>query len=353
MTRKLFTVAIGAAAGIGIASSTAFAATEYSMATSWGGGPVLALSAQAFADQFALLTQNKYKLTVFPGGTMGSPLKVTETVRNRVAEVGHRWNGYDWGIEKTTVLFGGYAGGLNAEEMIHWMYKGGGVELYEEFRREKFDIVEFPCGIAPREMGLHSRKRLQTLADFKGLKLRTAGAWAEIASGMGVSTVILPGAEVYPALERGVVDAIEWAQLGVNKSLGFHKIAKYMIMPGIHQPTAVLGCQFNKNIWDSMSDHDRAMAKIAGKLVSYSYYENMGHDDAYAYNFYIESGNEIVVLDQEVIDKGRELSFKWADEVSAKEGGWFTKILKIQRDYQTAWGNAWKYRDTVPSVPAK
>ncbi len=214
MTKRLISVALGAAVGVGMATAagTAGAATEFSMATSWGGGPVLERAAKGFAREFEFLTNGAYKITVFPGGTMGSPLKVTETVRNRVAETGHSWVGYDWGIEKATVLFGGWAGGLNGEEMLHWIWEAGGAELMREFRLDKFDVVELPCGQLPREMGLHSRKKVQTLADLKGLKLRTAGAWAEIAAGLGVSTVILPGAEVYPALERGVVDAVEWAQ---------------------------------------------------------------------------------------------------------------------------------------------
>ncbi|MCP5119313.1 MAG: C4-dicarboxylate ABC transporter substrate-binding protein [bacterium] len=195
---------------------------------------------------------------------------------------------------------------------------------------------------------MHSRKRVQTLEDFKGLKLRTAGAWAEIAPGLGASTVILPGAEVYPALERGVIDAIEWGTLSINKSIGFHKIAKYLVMPGIHQPSAVIECTVNKRAWDSIGERNQKLLMTAGKLTSHKFYQEVGHADAAAYDFYVSSGNEIVVLDDEVIKKARELSYAWADNVAAKEGGWFAKVLNHQRDYQTAWSNAHKYRESRP-----
>ncbi len=339
--------AIAAALGLALGATATSAAEQWSMATAWPGGPVLEQAAKRAARNIEFLTNNEIMVEVFPGGTMGSPLKVTETVRNGVTEIGHSWSGYDWGIDKTSVLFAGYAGGLNAEQMFHWMYEAGGLELYQQFRLERFGVISFPCGILPREMGMHSRKRVQTLEDFKGLKLRTAGAWAEIAPGLGASTVILPGAEVYPALERGVIDAIEWAQLSINKSIGFHKIAKYLIMPGIHQPTVVIECTVNKRAWESIGERKQKLLMAAGKLTSYKFYQEVGNADAAAYDFYVSSGNEIVVLDDEVIKKARELSYEWADNVAAKEGGWFEKVLKIQRDYQMAWSNAYKYRDSL------
>ncbi len=340
--------AIVAALGSAFGATAAGSAETWSMATAWTGGPVLEQAAKRVARNIEFLTNNEIKVEVFPGGTMGSPLKVTETVRKGVTEIGHSWSGYDWGIEKTTVLFAGYAGGLNTEQMFHWMYEAGGLELYQQFRLEKFGVVSFPCGILPREMGMHSRKRVQTLEDFRGLKLRTAGAWAQIAQGLGASTVILPGAEVYPALERGVIDAIEWAQLSINKTIGFHKIAKYLIMPGIHQPNAVIECTVNKKAWDRIGERNQKLLRIAGELTTYKFYQEVGHADTAAYDFYISSGNEIVVLDDEVIKKARELSYAWADKVAAEEGGWFAKVLKIQRDYQNAWSNAHKYRDSLP-----
>ncbi len=343
--KRILTTTLGTVAALALTAGTVAAQQSWSMATSWGGGPVFEVAKDA-SDRIDLLTNGQIKIQVFPSGTLGSALKVTETVRSRVAESGHSWDGYDWGIDKTTVLFGGYAGGLTGEQMIHWLFYGGGLELYKQYRNEKFKVEPVPCGILPREMGLHSRKKVQSLKDLEGLKLRTAGAWAEIASGLGISTVILPGAEVYPALERGVVDAIEWAQLSINKTNGFHKIAKYLIMPGIHQPSATIACSFNLDVWKGLSDRDKSLIEFVGRDVSLDFYHQTGHDDADAYQFYINSGNEIVVLDDEVIAKGKELSFAWADKVAAEQGGWFKKVMDHQRAYQASWANAHKYRDT-------
>jgi TRAP-type mannitol/chloroaromatic compound transport system substrate-binding protein len=339
------------ALALGVMSATAtFAETKLSMATSWGGGPPMETGAKGFAEMAKFLTNGEVEIEVFPGGTLGSPLKVTETVSNGVAEVGHHWGGYDWGIDRTTVLFGGWTGGLNAEEMVHWLYEGGGADLWREYRKEKFGVVAFPCGQYPREVGLHSTKKVQSIADFNGLKQRTAGAWAEISAELGVSTVTLPGAEVYGALERGVIDAVEWSTPYLNQSAGFHKIAKYIVLPGYHHPTTVLECVVNQEAWDRIGERNQELLLLAGKLTTMKVYQETGHEDASSYKFYEESGNEIVVVDDEVIAKTQELAKAWADKNSSELGGWFAKILDNQRAYQQLWKNAGKYRDSKPSA---
>ena len=184
-------VALGAVMAVPV---TGVAAEQWSMATAWGGGPFLKKDAEGYAQLVDTLTGGSIKIQVFPGGTVGKALKVSDTVKSNVAQAGHTWMGYDWGIDKATVIFAGMAGGLQPEEMMMWLFQAGGEELWEEYRMEQFGVVSIPCGIFPTEIFLHSNKRVQKLADFKGLKVRTAGAWAEIASGLGASTVILPGA---------------------------------------------------------------------------------------------------------------------------------------------------------------
>ena len=347
MARRITTALCSVAALALVAGSASAEQMNLKMATSWGGGLVMERQAKAFAEQVEFLTDNELKIEVFPSGTLSSYNTVGEAVRNGVADLGHTFDGYNWGDNKALALLSGYAGGLNAEQLIHWLYYGGGQELYQEFRLEEFGTITFPCGISPREMGFHSTKRVQTLADLEGWKVRTSGIWAEISKGMGVSAVVLPGSEIYAALERGVVDAVEWAQLSVNKAQGFHKVAKYLIMPGFHQPAAVGSCHFNVDVWNKFSDRQKKIIEIAAREMSLAFYQFVGHEDAYAYQFYLESGNEIVVLDDAVLKKGRELAYAWADKTAEEEGGWFRKILDHQRAYEKAWANAYKYRDSV------
>ena len=110
------------------------------MATGWPGGPLMDIGSKAYADKVAELSDGRIKIQVFPGGALGNALKVSETVKNGVAELGHTWMGYDWGADTTTVLFGGYAGSMDTERMLHWIYEGGGLELQRQYRDEKFGV---------------------------------------------------------------------------------------------------------------------------------------------------------------------------------------------------------------------
>jgi TRAP-type mannitol/chloroaromatic compound transport system substrate-binding protein len=336
----LKSAAVGALA-LTLASVTASA--QVRMATAWPGGIHLEHFATGFAKQADALTAGKVKFQVFPAGTIGSPLKITETVQKKVAQSGHHWPGYDWGIDKAAAIFGGYVGSPPAEALIHWIYSGGGIELWKQWRLEKFNVVGIPCGAHSDEIHMHSRKPIKTLDDLKGLKLRTSGAWAEVATSLGASTVILPGSEVYPALERGVVDAIEWATPGINYSLGFHKVAKYVILPGVHQPGAVLECVFDKALWDGWDAATRTQIEAAAKKSTIESWMNINVLDVEALDKFKKDGVEIIRVDQAYIDGVAKATKTWEDKYMA-EGGWFQKVVQSQRDFVKKWAASSQYR---------
>ena len=128
-------------AGIALTSVLAAATTgvsaadkEWKMATPWGGGPWLERDAQTFANYVNQLTSGDIEIEVFPGGTLGGALRVTNTVKAGVADVSHNYINYDYGTDPTAALLAGHSSGLTPEEFMMWMYEGGGAELYEEFR---------------------------------------------------------------------------------------------------------------------------------------------------------------------------------------------------------------------------
>ncbi|MBC6404851.1 MAG: TRAP transporter substrate-binding protein DctP [Rhodospirillales bacterium] len=340
---------IGAAAGVlALAGLGGQAAAQeehsFSMATSWGGGPLMEIGAMAFAEAVAELSNGRIEIEVFPAGTLGPGLKVSETVKNGVADMGHTWIGYDWGADPTAVLFGGFAGSFDTEKMLHWLYRDGGVELQAEWREETFDLVSMPLFIRTAEAFLHSRKPVHSLEDLKGLKLRTAGAWLEISKSMGAAPVTMPGGDVYPALERGAIDATEWGTLYENISPGFHRITKYVIIPGVHQPTAPFELVINPNAWASLSEPDRQLIKTAAFLVTMNSWLTIGQEDAKALAFFREQGNEVIELDPEVQYAAREAGLAWAQTIAA-ENPWFKRVLDSQTAFGELWADAVRYRN--------
>lgn len=324
---------------------------EFKMATGWAGGPLMEIGAKAFAKNVEELSDGRIKVQVFTGGALGNALKVSETVKNGVAEMGHTWMGYDWGKDPTVVLFGGYPGSPDSERMLHWLYEGGGVELQREYREEEFGLISFPLFMRTAEVFLHSRKPVRTLADLKGLKIRTAGAWLEMAEDLGAAPVTTAGGDVFPMLQRGAIDATEWGTPWEDIAPGFHKVAKYVVIPGVHQPVAPFELVINKDAWKTLSKEDQRAVQLAAKLTTINSWMRIGQEDAKALAFYREQGNEIIELAPEVQYKVHDIAYAWADG-HAEKNEWFARVLKQQRAFEDLWKGANRYRN-VQTRPEK
>jgi TRAP-type mannitol/chloroaromatic compound transport system substrate-binding protein len=352
MDKRRFLKAGAGAAGVGAALAAMPAAAQTSgqsyswkMATGWPGGPLMDVGAKRFAERMELFSGGRFKIQTFPGGALGNALKVSETVKNGLAECGHGWIGWDWGKDPTTVLFGGYAGSVDTERMLHWLYEEGGAALQREFRDETEGIVSIPLGIRTAEVFVHSRRPVRSLADLKGLKLRTAGAWLEMARDLGAAPVTTAGGDVYPMLERGAIDAVEWGTFWENISPGFHKVAKYLSYPGVHQPTAPFELSINKDVWAKMPASDRQLVELVAKLVTFEFWTRIGSEDVKAFDFFKQQGVEMIQLDDEVQFAARKIGIEWADK-TAKEGKhkWFARVHKSLQEFDAAWADADTWR---------
>lgn len=311
---------------------------RWKMTTSWPAGiPLYTDMAEVYAKTVEKLSGGQIKIQVLPGGAIAPALEVTDSVKKGIAELGHTWPGYDIGRDETTAILGGYAGGMESVPMLHWLYTGGGKELWREFREEKFGVVSLPCGIRPPEAFAHSHKPIRTLDDFKGLKMRTVGAWAQILPGLGASVVSLPGGEVYQALERKVIDATEWATPGENVISGFHEIAKYVIVPGSHQPSAPFEITINKAKFDSLPDSLKAIMEEAAEYTTFESWVRIGRLDMGALEKFKKTGNEIIYLSPETQKRAHELGKEWAAKI-ANKNPWFKKVMDSQNKFEEEWG---------------
>ncbi len=327
-----------------IASPAPAKTMKWKMTTSWPAGiPLYTDMAEVYAKYVESLSGGRIKIQVLPGGSIAPALEVTDTVRKGIAEIGHTWPGYDIGRDPTTAILGGYAGGMESVPMLHWLYTGGGSDMWRQFREEKFGVVSFPCGIRPPEAFAHSHKPIRTLDDFKGLKMRTVGAWAQILPGLGASVVSLPGGEVYQALERKVIDATEWATPGENVISGFHEIAKYIIVPGAHQPSAPFEISINKKKWDALSEDLQMIMEQAAELATFESWVRIGKLDMGAMEKFKKTGNEIIYLSPETQKRAHELGKEWAVKI-AKDNAWFKKVMESQDNFEKEWGQVGSIR---------
>ncbi|NQU03947.1 MAG: TRAP transporter substrate-binding protein DctP [Syntrophaceae bacterium] len=299
------------------------------------GLPQLYAPAEHFAEEIEKLTDGRLIVKLSPGGAIVPALKVFDAVSAGTLDMGFTWAG--WWLEKfpAAVLFANsYPNGLQMREMLGWIYTGGGMELWNELYEGQNIIVLPPYGMLGSENFCWSRKPIESLDDFKGLKFRTVGIWGKCLEKLGASVVSLPGAEVYPSLERGVIDACEFGTPAIDRKFGFQEICKYLLLPGIHELCAPLETLVNEKSWEKIPDDLKYKVKIALRDSSFWAMNQALKEDAEAMEFFRNySGLTVSKLSPEMMDEIVKIGDTVLKE-SAEKDEMFAKVLKSQIDFR-------------------
>jgi TRAP-type mannitol/chloroaromatic compound transport system substrate-binding protein len=293
-------------------------------------------------DQIGPMTGGRIEAKLFYGGELVPSGKETDAILEGTLEASITSTTRDEG----KIGFSGslnclYPGGITADEYIDWGLVYGGLDLMQEmWTAAGYDIYQLPPAMVhgPEPFG-YFNKEINTMADFKGMKFRTAGIWGAILQDVyGGAVTMLPGSELYQALERGVLDAFEYGPPGTNWPLGFHEIAKYMYVPGIHAPMGSDGFLVNGDAWRALpTDLQETMwwwASWAGKY-SLAY---TGLKDAEAMKLYDDYASthdfEVRSLPVDVQLGIAESSLDYYNDIVASgEDPMFNKMFQSQLDY--------------------
>ena len=176
--------------------------------------------AEQLAKYVAEMTDNKFQIQVFAAGELVPGLQALDATSNGTVEMCHTVSYYYVGKDPTFAIYASVPFGLNARQQNSWWYQGGGKELGNEFFK-KFGVIGFPCGNTGTQMGGWFRKEIKTVADLSGLKMRIGGIAGQVLQKVGVVPQQLAGGDIYPALEKGTIDAAEWVGPYDDEKLGF------------------------------------------------------------------------------------------------------------------------------------
>ena len=270
MERRSFLRRTGATvAGAAAAASTARAPAvasdtrELKMVTTWPENfPGLGTSAQRLADRITRMSGGRLKVKLYAAGDLVPAFEAFDAVRNKTAEMYHGAEYYWVGSHKAFAFFSAVPFGFTAPEMSAWLHHGGGQELWDELSAE-FGLKAFPAANTGVQMGGWFREPVTSLEDMKGLRFRMPGLGGDVMREIGVSVVNKPGGELFTALQSGNLDGTEWVGPWNDLAFGFYKITKHYYWPGMHEPGTVLSMGMNRDIWDSLSDSDKAIVEAA------------------------------------------------------------------------------------------
>jgi TRAP-type mannitol/chloroaromatic compound transport system substrate-binding protein len=226
-----------------------------------------------FSKDIERMSGGRFEMKFFEPGALVPALECFDAVSKGSVEACWTTPGYHTGKYPALAFFTSVPFGPNIGEFLAWKWFGGGNKLRDEIYA-KHDMIAFDCFCIGPETSGWFRNEVKSIAELKGLKMRFFGLGAQVMQKLGVSTQLLAAADIYQALERGVIDATEFSMPMMDIKLGFHQIAKYNYFPGWHQQVSCSEFLMNKKAYDALPDHYKAMIDVAGKAqVAFTYAE--------------------------------------------------------------------------------
>ncbi|MCW5744780.1 MAG: TRAP transporter substrate-binding protein DctP [Alphaproteobacteria bacterium] len=289
-------------------------------------------AAQTISRVVGELTDGKFVVQPFAAGEIVPALQVLDAVSNATVECGHSYTGYYIGKNPSFIFDGSLPFGLTPRQHSAWLFHGGGRQLMEEVY-DAFNVVAIPAGNTGGQMFGWFRKELKTPADFQGLKMRTAGFGGKVMSKLGVVPQQIPGGDIYPALERGTIDACEWVGPYDDEKLGFNKVAKYYYTPGVMEMEATNHLFIHKAAWNALSPRFQAALRYACNYAMTEMLATYDAKNAQAIARLVAAGTQLSVLPTEVVRALRVALEAVLDEEAAASPQ-FKKILENWRQFR-------------------
>jgi len=285
MRLRFRTLSVLGGAAVALAASSGFADAQervrWKMQSAFASSlPHLGPSGMRFSKDLERMSGGKFDVKFFEPGALIPPLECFEAVSKGSIESCWTTPGYHTGKYPALAFFTTVPFGPNLGEFLAWKWFGGGNKLREEIYA-KHDLYAVDCFCIGPETSGWFRKEIKSIDELKGLKMRFFGLGAQVMQKLGVSTQLLAGADIYPALERGVIDATEFSMPMMDIKLGFHQVAKFNYFPGWHQQVSCSEFLMNKTAWNALPDAYKAMIEVAGNAqvaVTYAETEAMQFD---------------------------------------------------------------------------
>ena len=288
-----------------------------------------------WAETVEKMSSGRLKVETLPAGAIVPAFEVFDATSKGVLDVGMAPFGYIQGRNTATIpMSHGPLFGMDGNDYYAWYYDGGGMKLLEEFYKDvvKLNVVGFPIPTDyPQGLGWF-KKEIKSLADIKGMKYRIYGIGAETYGKLGVSVVTIPGGEIVPAMERGVIEGAEWINCLEDRKLGLHKVAKHYYTPGMHEPVTGGQLMFNADVWKQLPPDLQEMVKVASVYATTMRNFAFNRETADACQELLKEGTKIHRTPDEILinflDEWEKIQAGYAEQ-----NPFYNKVIQSQKKY--------------------
>jgi TRAP-type mannitol/chloroaromatic compound transport system substrate-binding protein len=326
---------LATAAGLALTAGAVNAQDTLEMTSAFGKNlPILGTAATDFVEKINSIS-NEVEFEHYDPGKLVPTLEALDAVSNGSVDAAFATSGYWQGKIKAASLFAAVPFGPEAGEFLGWILYDDGATLWQEmYDSNGYYVKALPCGVIAPETSGWFKKEINSASDLKGLNMRFFGLGAEVMQKMGVSTSLLGASDIFPALERGAIDATEFSMPKIDARLGFHKIAKYNYFPGWHQPSTLFELLINKDIWEELDEKAQNQIEVAclANLTT-----NLAEGEATNYSAMVDNvdnnGVTIKKWDPEMLSMFRSAWEEVANEMAADDE-FFAKVWADLSEYR-------------------
>ncbi len=319
---------------ITILAASAHARTiRWKMTSTWPPSISLIEADQAFVKAVNHLAKGKLKIKFFTGGSLMPSYEVFDAVAKGTIQASGDWSNYWAGKDRAFDALGAYPMGLTPMDYFIWIYKGGGLELFQE-AYGKFGIHYLVTGITPMECGIRSNKPINSMNDLKGMKIRMSGqTQGALLQDLGAAQIAMSGQEIYQAMQKGTIDGAEFSSPSSDWGMGFGEVSRYWAVPGWHQPSSVMGVMINKKTWDSLDKDLQETLEYAAKVATLEFMAKQYFDVIESTNKFVSKGIKINKYSKEDLEKIQKLVNAQTEKI-AKDNPLFRKVIKSQMEFR-------------------
>lgn len=296
--------------------------------------PASGQNAQHFADKINEISGGALEVDLYGAGKLVPSLQIFDAVQQGTLDAGYTSPLYVAGRFPAVQLFGGVPFGPNAMDYVGWIYNGGGLEIWREIY-EAQGVVTVPCGVMDSEAGGWYTFEIDSVDAMQGKKIRFAGLAGEVMKKMGASIVLLAGGDIYPNLERGVIDGTEFSMPAIDVAMGFEDVADYYYLPGWHQPAAFNELIINKRKWDSMTEAQQGQIEEVCRETNMWSLTSTAMGNAEAITKFEEAGTQIKSFPPEVLAAFEEATDEVMQEQAAADED-FARTLESLESFRAS-----------------
>jgi TRAP-type mannitol/chloroaromatic compound transport system substrate-binding protein len=294
--------------------------------------------AETFAKAVRSMSGGKFEISTHAAGELMPAFGVIDGVQQGSVEMAQTAPYYFFGKDETFTLGCAIPFGLNSRQMTAWMYEGNGLKLMREFYA-KYNMINFPGGNTGAQMGGWFRKEIKSLKDIKGMKMRIGGFGGKVLERIGGVPQNIPGGEIYPALEKGTIDAAEWVGPYDDQKLGFNKVAPFYYYPGWWEGGPELDFFFNTKAYEALSAENKAIVEAASSSAHVDIQAKYDARNPIALKQLVATGAKLRPFPQDMMNEAFKHATAIYEETSAKNESFkkiYTDLSKFRAD-QNLW----------------